>query len=275
MENVKILTIENLGYFKTKQDAFNDSKFATKASVPTRVSQLENDSIFQTKTEVDTAISSAVNTAIASVMTYKGIKATISELPGEDNKVGDVWHVTENASEYAWDGTKWEALGSTVELTWDAITGKPSTFTPAAHTHVTADIIDLTNATTSVAGLMSAADKTKLDAVQEGANNYTHPTSPAGAKAAGLYKIATDANGHVSGATAVAKSDIDALGVISVPAGGTDGQYLQKTAEGHTWAAVPTYSEATQKQAGLMSAADKTKLDSYVVAEETDIDGLF
>lgn len=33
------------------------------------------------------------------------------------------------------------------------------------------------NATTLVAGLMSAADKTKLDGIATGANNYTHPTS--------------------------------------------------------------------------------------------------
>ena len=32
-------------------------------------------------------------------------------------------------------------------------------------------------ATTSAAGLMSAADKTKLNGIATGANNYTHPTS--------------------------------------------------------------------------------------------------
>jgi len=33
------------------------------------------------------------------------------------------------------------------------------------------------NATTSAAGLMSASDKTKLDGIETGANNYTHPTT--------------------------------------------------------------------------------------------------
>jgi hypothetical protein len=39
---------------------------------------------------------------------------------------------------------------------------------PAVHTHVRADITDLTAATSTVDGLMSAADKTKLDALDTG-----------------------------------------------------------------------------------------------------------
>ena len=68
-------------------------------------------------------------------------------------------------------------------------------------------------ATQSDNGLMSAADKKKLDGVEANANHYVHPTSAAGAKAFGLYKVATDAQGHVTGATAVTKSDITALGI--------------------------------------------------------------
>lgn len=69
------------------------------------------------------------------------------------------------------------------------------------------------DATTSAHGLMSAVDKKKLDGVAEGANKYVHPTSAAGAKSSGLYKVATDAQGHVTGATAVTKADITALGI--------------------------------------------------------------
>ena len=42
-------------------------------------------------------------------------------------------------------------------------------------------------------------------------NVYTHPSYTA--KSSGLYKITTDATGHVSAATAVAKADITALGI--------------------------------------------------------------
>ena len=93
-------------------------------------------------------------------------------------------------------------------------------------------------ATQSTNGLMSAADKTKLDGIAENANNYTHPGYTA--QASGLYKVTVDGTGHVSAATAVTKSDITALGI---PESDT------------------TYSAATTSAEGLMSAADKTKLD--------------
>ena len=66
-------------------------------------------------------------------------------------------------------------------------------------------------ATQSTNGLMSAADKTKLDGIAENANNYTHPSYTA--RASGLYKVTVDGTGHVSAVAAVDKSDITALGV--------------------------------------------------------------
>ena len=67
------------------------------------------------------------------------------------------------------------------------------------------------DATQTAHGLMSAADKKKLDGVEANANHYVHPNSAAGAKASGLYKVATDAQGHVTGAAAVTKADISPL----------------------------------------------------------------
>ena len=99
------------------------------------------------------------------------------------------------------------------------------------------------DATQSAHGLMTAADKTKLDGIAAGANKYVHPSYTA--KSAGLYKVTVDASGHVSAATAVAKADITGLGI---PAQDT------------------TYSAATQSANGLMSAADKKKLDGFGAA---------
>lgn len=96
------------------------------------------------------------------------------------------------------------------------------------------------DATQSAHGLMTAADKTKLDGIAAGANKYIHPSYTAAA--AGLYKVTVDASGHVSATTAVAKSDITALGIPSTNT---------------------TYSAATQSANGLMSAADKKKLDGF------------
>ena len=95
------------------------------------------------------------------------------------------------------------------------------------------------DATTSAPGLMTAADKTKLDGVETGANKFVHPTHTA--KAAGLYKVTVDGMGHVTGAAAVTKDDITGLGIPG-----------QDT----------TYSDATTSAHGLMTAADKTKLNA-------------
>lgn len=90
---------------------------------------------------------------------------------------------------------------------------------------------------------MTAADKTKLDGIAAGANKYVHPSYTAAA--AGLYKVTVDASGHVSATTAVAKSDITALGIPSTNT---------------------TYNAATQSANGLMSASDKKKLDGFGAA---------
>lgn len=95
-------------------------------------------------------------------------------------------------------------------------------------------------ASTTSAGLMSAADKKKLDGVATGANKYVHPSYTA--HDSGLYKITVDATGHVSAVTAVAKGDITALGIPSTNT---------------------TYNDATQSTHGLMSTADKKKLDAF------------
>lgn len=93
-------------------------------------------------------------------------------------------------------------------------------------------------ASTSSNGLMSSTDKSKLDGVATGANNYTHPAYTSATS--GLYKVTVDASGHVSATTAVTKADITALGVAS-----TD----------------TVYSNATTTTSGLMSSTDKVKLD--------------
>ena len=82
-------------------------------------------------------------------------------------------------------------------------------------------------------GLMSTADKKKLDEIAVNANNYTHPT--------------TSGNKHI-------------------PAGGSAGQFLKWSADGTAvWANDnnTTYSDATQSVHGLMSVNDKKKLDAY------------
>ena len=67
------------------------------------------------------------------------------------------------------------------------------------------------SATSTENGLMSSADKVKLDGVEANANKYVHPAYAP--KESGLYKITVDSAGHVSAVELVAKADITGLGV--------------------------------------------------------------
>ncbi len=61
-----------------------------------------------TKTEIDQKLVGA--------MTYKGTKARVSDLPLSGNANGDTWHIDEDGSEWAWNGSVWEELGRAVDL---------------------------------------------------------------------------------------------------------------------------------------------------------------
>ncbi len=82
---------------------------------------------------------------------------------------------------------------------------------------------------------------------------YTHPSYTA--KTNGLYKVTVDSTGHVSGTTAVAKSDITALGIPS-----TNTTYSTGTAStsGLTklYTGTGTATDGTMTQAAIKSALD-------------------
>ena len=157
---------------------------------------------------------------------------------------------------------------SGLKYLWSQLKNK---FAAASHTHDAA--------TKSTAGMMSAADKTKLDGIAEKANNYTHPTTagnkhiPAGGSAGKILGWASDGtaqwvddkNTTYSNFKGATSSAAGGSGLVPPPAAGTQStQYLR--ADG-AWAVPPntTYSNATQGAAGLMSGGDKTKLDGIAV----------
>lgn len=96
-----------------------------------------------------------------------------------------------------------------------------------------------------------------------GATAYSHAAAKGSAFSSGLYKITTNAQGHVTAATAVAKSDITGLGIPAqdtvythptasgnkhIPSGGSSGQILRWSADGTAaWGADnnTTYSAGT------------------------------
>lgn len=74
-----------------------------------------------------------------------------------------------------------------------------------------ASLSDPNVATTENNGLMSSADKAKLDGIEAGANNYTHPVYEA--KQAGLYRISVDNTGHVATADKMTSEELAAEGI--------------------------------------------------------------
>ena len=57
-----------------------------------------------------------VNNLLTSTMHYKGTKPTQAELPSTDNVIGDVWNVTNTDTNYAWNGSSWDAFSSSIDL---------------------------------------------------------------------------------------------------------------------------------------------------------------
>ena len=78
--------------------------------IPTKTSDITNDSGYITSAD------------ITDVYKYKGSKTNYSELPTTGNTVGDVWNVANAYNNYpagtnfAWDGSTWDALGGSVDL---------------------------------------------------------------------------------------------------------------------------------------------------------------
>lgn len=158
-------------------------------------------------------------------------------------------------------------------------------------------------ATTAANGLMSSTDKQQLNTA------YNHASSKGTSAATGLYKISANSEGHITGTTAVQKSDITALGIpasdnnttyaagtgltlnnssfnlSTVVTGGSAGPTAAVTGNDGTTVAIPritvdnygritsfttyaltnkntTYTDATESAHGLMTAADKQKLNN-------------
>jgi len=107
---------------------------------------------------------------------YKGSIATASALPNKGEFKGDTYNVLEDGSNYMWNGNSWDKLDANVyvgatssksgiqglvppassserykflrgdstykDVTWNAVTEKPSTYPPSEHTHLWEDITD-------------------------------------------------------------------------------------------------------------------------------------
>lgn len=205
---------------------------AVDITVPTKTSQLENDKKFQTDTEVSSAIQTAISKS--GHASYQKVSA----VPAVDAAQENILYLVMNTTTKHYD-------------IYAKIKGDGDTYTMEQLDDTT---VDLSGKVDKVAGKglstndYTTAEKTKLAGIAEGANKYVHPSYTA--KTSGLYKVTVDATGHVSAVAAVTKGDITALGIPG-----------QDT----------TYPEATTAKAGLMSAADKSKLDGMTIATDAEV----
>ena len=200
-------------------------------TVPTKVSQLTNDSSYQTKSQVDTAVAAGVaNSKHASFQKASSVPAVAD---AKENILYLVWNST--TSHYDIYAKVADSSGNFKMEQLDDTT------------------VDLSGYVQKVSGKglstndFTAAYKTKLDGIATGANKYTHPSYTA--QSSGFWKVTVDATGHVSAVTAVTKADITNLGIPSTNT---------------------TYADATQSAHGLMTAADKKKLDGVATGAQVN-----
>lgn len=202
-----------------------------------------------TAVTVNNTLTSTSTTQALSAAQGKVLNDKISQITGdlEDLGGGDMMKAT------------YDVNGNGVVDNAEALDGHPASYFAAAD-----DLPEVMTGASITApgksGLVPAPEAGGNERFLNSAGNwavpYIHPKYTS--RTSGLYKIIVDTTGHVSGAAAVVKSDITALGI---PAQDT------------------TYSNATGSTAGLMSAADKSKLDAFGSASsyalKADISGVY
>lgn len=226
----RVKALENVGAQANKIESIKvngtaqtiDPDKSVNITVPTKTSQLNNDSTFQTSAQVVAAINTAISKS--GHASFQKVDA----VPKADAAQENILYLVMNTTTKHYD-------------IYAKIKGSSDSYTMELLDDTT---VDLSGKVDKVAGKglstndYTTAEKTKPAGIAEGANKYVHPSYTA--KTSGLYKVTVDATGHVSAVAAVTKGDITALGIPG-----------QDT----------TYPEATTAKAGLMSAADKAKLD--------------
>lgn len=117
VEGKSYLTSTSLNGYAT-EEWVNGKNYLTMASldgyaktfeIPTKVSQLTDASSYATTEYVDNKVSS--------VYRYRNSVANKDALPTTGNVIGDVYNLEDTGMNVAWNGTSWDELGSTVDLT--------------------------------------------------------------------------------------------------------------------------------------------------------------
>lgn len=279
------------------------SKAAIEAVLVGEVTTHTHDTRYYTKDQTDANIKvvaddlannyynkSQVDSKFTSVYIFKGSVDTIEDLPTEGNVIGDVWNVRKNDTNYAWTSEGWDALGGTVELASLTANGLMSKedFAKLQGIEAGAQVNKIETITKRV--LLNAVDK-NVTIPEDIKISDTEPTEEeimwldpsenydltfdgySQAQADELFvkkeagkglstkdytakdkKKVTNLGSYVSNATG-ATADANAVAIT-----------LEKKdpATGTADSSAITIDKATTSKAGVMSAADKTKLDAAV-----------
>lgn len=283
------------------------SKAAIEAVLVGEVTTHTHDTRYYTKDQTDANIKvvaddlannyynkSQVDSKFTSVYIFKGSVDTVEDLPTEGNVIGDVWNVRKNDTNYAWTSEGWDALGSTAELASLTANGLMSKedFAKLQGIEAGAQVNKIETITKRV--LLNAVDK-NVTIPEDIKISDTEPTEEeimwldpsenydftfdgySQAQADELFvkkeagkglstkdytaedkKKVTNLGSYVSNATG-ATADANAVAITLEKKDPTTG-----TAD----SSAITIDKATTSKAGVMSAADKTKLDAALTASD-------
>ena len=286
------------------------SKAAIEAVLVGEVTTHTHDTRYYTKDQTDANIKvvaddlannyynkSQVDSKFTSVYIFKGSVDTIEDLPTEGNVIGDVWNVRKNDTNYAWTSEGWDALGGTAELASLTANGLMSKedFAKLQGIEAGAQVNKIETITKRV--LLNAVDK-NVTIPEDIKISDTEPTeeeimwldpsenydftfdSYSQAQADELFvkkeagkglstkdytaedkKKVTNLGSYVSNATG-ATADANAVAITLEKKNPTTG-----TAD----SSAITIDKATTSKAGVMSAADKTKLDGLSNYDDSTI----
>lgn len=283
------------------------SKAAIEAVLVGEVTTHTHDTRYYTKDQTDANIKvvaddlannyynkSQVDSKFTSVYIFKGSVDTVEDLPTEGNVIGDVWNVRKNDTNYAWTSEGWDALGGTAELASLTANGLMSKedFAKLQGIEAGAQVNKIETITKRV--LLNAVDK-NVTIPEDIKISDTEPTEEeimwldpsenydftfdgySQAQADELFvkkeagkglstkdytaedkKKVTNLGSYVSNATG-ATADANAVAITLEKKDPTTG-----TAD----SSAITIDKATTSKAGVMSAADKTKLDAALTASD-------
>lgn len=286
------------------------SKAAIEAVLVGEVTTHTHDTRYYTKDQTDANIKvvaddlannyynkSQVDSKFTSVYIFKGSVDTIGDLPTEGNVIGDVWNVRKNDTNYAWTSEGWDALGGTAELASLTANGLMSKedFAKLQGIEAGAQVNKIETITKRV--LLNAVNK-NVTIPEDIKISDTEPTEEeimwldpsenydftfdgySQAQADELFvkkeagkglstkdytaedkKKVTNLGSYVSNATG-ATADANAVAITLEKKNPTTG-----TAD----SSAITIDKATTSKAGVMSAADKTKLDGLSNYDDSTI----